>query len=258
MTKPRGRVAKQQALQRARLAADLIMEGKMKPIGIMRYAAGSFREERQMENVPMAQEQPSIYGENAYVLKSALQSMYAKIELIRSYREGRGHRSLFEHYLGRIKSEQSMAEKLRHKGLAPTFENAVTKVTDAVGVRIVCRFVDDVYDMADIIKSMSDIGVVREKDYIKAPKPNGYRSYHLIVMLNIAIPNDVRRIPVEIQLRTIAQDCWAALEHELKYKRSIVNVELIQDELKRCADEMASTDLSMLTVRQMIFGEMKS
>ena len=77
-------------------------------------------------------------------------------------------------------------------------------------------------------------------------------------MLNVVIPNDVRKIPVEIQLRTIAQDCWASLEHELKYKHSIDNVELIQDELKRCADEMASTDLSMLTVRQMIFEEMRA
>ncbi len=205
-----------------------------------------------------AMAEKSLYGDDTYILKSALNAMYAKIELIRSYREERGQRGLFEHYLGRVKSEASMSDKLARKGFDLSFENAVTKVYDAVGVRIVCRFIDDVYDMAALIKSMSDIKVVKEKDFIKEPKPNGYRSYHLIVLMNVVIPSGVRELPVEIQLRTIAQDCWAALEHELKYKKSISNVELIQDELKRCADEMASTDLSMLTVRQMIFGEMNA
>lgn len=203
------------------------------------------------ENAPT-----SVYGNNSFILKSALNTMYTKIELIRSFREESGQRNLFEHYLGRIKSEQSMTDKLKRKGLEATYENAVTKVFDAVGVRIICRFVDDVYDMAGILKSMSDINVLDEKDYIKTPKPNGYRSYHMIVMIPISIPNGVRDIPVEIQLRTISQDCWASLEHELKYKHEIENVELIQEELKRCADELASIDLSMLTVRQMIYKEL--
>jgi len=145
-----------------------------------------------------------------------------------------------------------MKEKLIRKGFPVTLEAALNKVYDAVGIRIVCQFVDDVYKMVDVIKRQEDMTVIKENDYIQNPKSSGYRSYHLIVRLPVHLLDCTRELYAEIQLRTIAMDCWAALEHELRYKHTISNQELLQKELKRCSDEMASTDLTMQTIRQMI------
>ena len=197
----------------------------------------------------------NFYGDNLFILQSAMNELLSKIELIRNYQKMRGQRDPIEHCKGRIKSEESMLEKLNRKGLSPTIENALKMIHDAIGVRIVCSFVDDVYALVGLIKQMPDWDVLEEKDYITKPKPSGYRSYHVIIALTIHMPDEARIVHAEIQIRTIAQDSWAALEHELHYKHNISNVELIQNELRRCADEMASTDLTLQTVRQMINGE---
>lgn len=197
----------------------------------------------------------SFYGNSLFILESALKEMLTKIELIKRYCEVYGKRNPVEHCKGRIKSEDSMIEKLKRKGYEVTLENALEQIHDAVGVRIICNFVDDVYKLVEMLSSMSGLEVIEKKDYIKHPKSNGYRSYHIIVKLSVDMPGVTKTVPVEIQIRTIAQDCWAALEHTLKYKKEVSNVELVQKELKRCADEMASTDLTMQTVRQMINGE---
>lgn len=194
------------------------------------------------------------YREKYYILQSGLEQLLGKIALIRNYRKSLGMSDPVEHSKGRIKSADSMLEKLGRKGLEPTVTNAISQIHDAIGVRVVCSFIKDVYDMAELIKSMQDVEIINEKDYILNPKSNGYRSYHMIVMLNIALPGGIVRIPAEIQLRTIAQDSWAALEHQLKYKKDIRDVKLIQSELKRCADETASTELTMQTVRDMIMN----
>ena len=192
------------------------------------------------------------YGESLFVLQSALDEMLAKIELVRKYRQIRGMRDPVEHYKGRIKTEESMIEKLKRRGMEVTVENALTRVHDAVGVRIVCRFVDDVYEIADMMSMFSDLEIIERKDYIASPKTNGYRSLHMVALLSVTLPGETRQVPVEIQIRTLAQDTWAALEHQLKYKKDVEGVALIQKELKRCADEIASTDLSLQTVRDMM------
>ncbi len=200
----------------------------------------------------MADKNETFYGDSLYILQSALQILLGKIDLLRNYRKKQGLHDPVEHCKGRIKSEESMIEKLNRKGYDVTVNNALTKIHDAVGVRIICGFVKDVYDLVELIRSLDDLEIIEEKDYISNPKPNGYRSYHIIVKMSISMPDGVIKLPAEIQLRTIAQDSWAALEHQLKYKKTIKNVELIQKELKRCADEMASTDLTLQTVREMI------
>lgn len=192
------------------------------------------------------------YGESLFVLQSALDEMLAKIELVRKYRQIRGMRDPVEHYKGRIKTEESMIEKLKRRGMEVTVENALTRIHDAVGVRIVCRFVDDVYEIADMMSMFSDLEIIERKDYIASPKTNGYRSLHMVALLSVTLPGETRQVPVEIQIRTLAQDTWAALEHQLKYKKDVEGVALIQKELKRCADEIASTDLSLQTVRDMM------
>lgn len=192
------------------------------------------------------------YGDSLFVLQAALEEMLSKIELVRGYRQIRGMRDPVEHYKGRIKTEESMIEKLKRRGMDITVENALTKVHDAVGVRIVCRFVDDVYEIAEMMSMFSDLVITERKDYIANPKPNGYRSLHILALLSVTLPGETRQVPVEIQIRTLAQDTWAALEHQLRYKKDVENVALIQKELKRCADEIASTDLSLQTVRDMM------
>jgi ppGpp synthetase/RelA/SpoT-type nucleotidyltranferase len=151
-----------------------------------------------------------------------------------------------EHLLGRIKSEESMREKCRRKGLPETPESALEKIHDAIGLRVVCAFLDDVYTIRDRLLALPRIRLVEEKDYIRHVKPNGYRSFHMIIIVD-------EKIYAEIQLRTISMDTWAALEHHLKYKKEIGRgTALISAELKRCADELASTDSSMQTLRDMI------
>ena len=124
-----------------------------------------------------------------------------------------------------------------------------------LGMRIICNYIDDVYEVAEMLKNYKDLKVVMEKDYIKNPKPNGYRSYHIIFELSLDLAGEITPVYVEIQIRTIAMDFWSSLEHEMKYKKNIKNQEFIAEELRRCADEIATTDLNMQTIKRMINSE---
>ena len=163
---------------------------------------------------------------------------------------------LYEHLNCRIKDDDSMREKLIKHGKEPSTVNALRAVTDSIGLRIVCLFIDDVYENVKLIKSLPNCTVVQEKDYIQNAKPNGYRSYHMILDVETDAVDVDGKTPghyyVEVQLRTIAMDTWAALEHELKYKKNISNPELIVQELHRVANELASCDVSMQTLRKII------
>ena len=150
-----------------------------------------------------------------------------------------------EHLSYRIKSDESMREKCRKRGLPETKDSALNILTDAIGLRIVCAFRSDVYLIRDLIAQNENFEIIEEKDYIRHAKPNGYRSYHMITK--------TEGFFLEIQLRTISMDTWAALEHQIKYKKKVgKSLSLITSELKRCADELASTDISMQTIRDMI------
>ena len=156
-----------------------------------------------------------------------------------------------EHIKCRIKSADSLNEKLRRTGLEESAENSIKNLSDVVGARVITHFIGDIYTVLDLIEQNPHWRVKTVKDYIADMKPNGYRSLHVILTLPFGA-GGIDEIDVEIQLRTIAMDCWASLEHQLKYKKNIKNTALIVDELKRCADEMASTDLSMQTIRDLI------
>lgn len=163
---------------------------------------------------------------------------------------------LYEHFSARIKTSKSMTEKCHRKELSVTAQSALKEIRDSIGIRIVCGFVDDIYKIVEIIRNFDDCSIAAEKDYIQNAKPNGYRSYHLIVELSTDFPdclgNERGSYFIEIQLRTIAQDSWASLEHQMKYKHDIKNPKRIVRELKRCADELASCDLTMQTIRNLI------
>lgn len=193
----------------------------------------------------------SIYGDALPMLEAVRQDLMDKISSIRREMEQELGMDPIEHLLSRIKAEDSMREKCRRRGLPETAESALGlsplgPIYDAVGLRIVCAFPDDVYTIRDRLLALPQITLVEEKDYIRHVKPNGYRSLHLILRYE-------DQCFAEIQLRTISMDTWAALEHHLKYKKEIHgNLDLITAELKRCADELASTDASMQTLRDMI------
>ncbi len=194
-------------------------------------------------------ENKSIYGDSLPELQKACDELSEHISEIRERIKNQIGMDPVEHYLTRIKSEESMREKCVRKGLPVTTDSALNIIKDAIGVRIVCAFVDDVYDIKDYLKNSGRYEFIEEKDYIRHAKPNGYRSYHIIIRID-------GRFYAEIQLRTISMDTWAALEHHLKYKKNIGgNTDLIVNELKRCADELASTDLSLQTIRDMIIEE---
>ena len=188
----------------------------------------------------------SIYGTSKPLLEETMQMVLREITKIRNEMTEELGMDPIEHLLGRIKSEESMREKCRRKGLPETPESALEKIHDAIGLRVVCAFLDDVYTIRDRLLALPRIRLVEERDYIRHVKPNGYRSFHMIIIVD-------EKIYAEIQLRTISMDTWAALEHHLKYKKEIGgNTALISAELKRCADELASTDSSMQTLRDMI------
>ena len=193
-----------------------------------------------------------IYGNYRDRMNMVLEGVERKLSAIRDEADG----ELIEHIISRIKDSESMREKCRKKGLPETPASALGEVTDAIGVRVVCQFIDDVYEVAGKIREWGDCSIFKEKDYIKHAKPNGYRSYHMILVLETDFEDVRGELPghyfVEIQIRTIAMDSWASLEHQLRYKKDIKNADLIEAELKRCAGEMASTDVSMQTIRDLI------
>ncbi len=201
----------------------------------------------------------SIYGEYAGVLDYLAGNLEYRIKKYsEDFYQKRGFK-LYEHLNVRIKTDESMREKCRRKGLEETPYSALAELHDSLGIRIVCAFIDDIYENIRQIKGFPDVEVVQEKDYIKHAKPNGYRSYHLI--LKVEVPyDDVRgdnpgHFYVEVQLRTIAMDSWASLEHQLKYKKDVGNQQIIVGELKRVADELASCDISMQTIRELIHDQ---
>ena len=192
------------------------------------------------------------YEKSIIELEAVITEITARLDVIRKYKKINNDRDPIEYIKSRIKSEDSMKEKLKRKGLEVNLENALTKIHDAAGIRIICTFVDDVYDIAKMIKEYDDIEIVKEKDYIKNPKENGYRSYHLIIKIPLKISGEIHKVYLEIQIRTIAMDFWSSLEHQMKYKKNIKNQQIIVEELKKCAEQIATTDINMLAIRNMI------
>ena len=154
----------------------------------------------------------------------------------------------------RLKSVESIEEKLTRKNIPVTCDAIEQNLNDVAGIRVICTFIDDVYMLADALLSQDDITLIQKKDYIENPKPNGYRSLHLIVEVPIFLAEEKRFMRVEIQLRTIAMDFWASLEHQLNYKKNITNAEMIQQELKHCAEVNAELDRRMSEIKRNIAG----
>ena len=162
-------------------------------------------------------------------------------------------RNPIHHIESRVKSPESIAAKLLKKGLPLTLESAMQNVNDIAGVRVVCSYIDDVYRVAEMVERQQDLEIVKRQDYIKTPNYNGYRSLHLDLRVPVYLSNRTEQVLAEVQIRTIAMDFWASLDHQLKYKKSFVDLNgEISGELKQCADVIAQTDNKMLEIRKRI------
>ena len=140
---------------------------------------------------------------------------------------------------------ESIIDKMQRKGIPLTMNSMAKEIKDIAGVRVICPFISDVYQVANMLVNQQDVDLVTVKDYIKKPKENGYRSLHMIVMVDVYFSDHKDRVPIEIQFRTIAMNFWASTEHQLRYKKDRVFTEKMQQELKKCADIMAEADDKM-------------
>lgn len=152
----------------------------------------------------------------------------------------------------RLKSPKSIVGKLQKKGLPMTIENAKIHLNDIAGIRVVCYYIDDIYTLVDLILMHDDYQLINIKDYIRNPKPSGYRSFHMSIRVPVYLANGKQYVPVEIQIRTIAMDFWASVEHQLKYKTTSSITADISNELKQCAEIIAQTDLKMQDIYKRI------
>ena len=201
-------------------------------------------------------QEQDIYGKYGVYLPKILEDLSQRIQEANDRVKQETGQKLFEHFNARIKQAASMEEKCQRKNLPRVPESALKEIRDAIGIRIVCGFIEDIYQTIEVLRQLEGCEIVLEKDYIQAAKPNGYRSYHLILEVETPYEDCHGQNPgryfVEIQLRTIAMDSWASLEHQMKYKHEIKDSKRIVRELKRCADELASCDVTMQTIRNLI------
>ena len=195
------------------------------------------------------------YREMMMAYSCAIKEVRTKFDVLDTEFHVRNQRNPISTIHTRLKSQTSILEKMNRIGYAPTVENIVTHLNDIAGVRVICAYVDDIYEIADALIRQDDIQLIRKKDYIANPKPNGYRSLHLIVSVPVFFAESRKEMKVEVQIRTIAMDFWASLEHQIKYKKDISNAEEIIGRLKNCADVIADTDLEMQKIRRQIEKE---
>lgn len=185
------------------------------------------------------------FMELEHLYESAIKEVKTKLEILDSEFKTKYDHNPIHHLEDRVKSPQSILEKLTRKGLNFSCDNARQALDDIAGVRVVCNYIDDIYTVADLLTAQDDVKLVRRKDYIQNPKPNGYRSLHLVIETPVYLSEKKELVHVEVQIRTIAMNFWATLEHDLKYKTdSVVSAELAE-QLKDCAETIADTDRQM-------------
>ena len=183
---------------------------------------------------------------------SALKEIGTKLEILNDEFQHIHQYNPIEHIKSRIKSPESIVRKLKRKGYEATLENMVEHVNDIAGIRIICSFTTDIYKVAQMLAKQNDIKLISVKDYIKNPKDSGYKSYHMIVSVPIFLSDSVVDTKVEIQIRTIAMDFWASLEHKMNYKFSTNAPEEIKQQLLECSEIISALDARMLDINEQI------
>ncbi|MDD3368158.1 MAG: GTP pyrophosphokinase family protein [Lachnospiraceae bacterium] len=185
--------------------------------------------------------------------KCAIREVQTKLEVLNDELSVKTNRNPISGIKSRIKKPVSILEKLKRQNCEISIESIYENLNDVAGIRVICSFIDDIYAVANMLAVQDDIKVIRVKDYIKNPKPGGYRSYHMIVEIPVFFSDGKQDIRVEVQIRTIAMDFWASLEHQLRYKKDVQNNEEIAYRLKECADNISSVDQEMQEIRKIMY-----
>lgn len=188
------------------------------------------------------------WKEAKLLYSSALKEMETKLQILNDEFQAVHEHNPIEHIKSRIKSTESIVKKLKKYGYESTIENMVEHVNDMAGIRIICSFTSDIYCIADIISKQADIHVISIKDYIQNPKESGYMSYHMLVTVPIFLSDRVIDVKVEIQIRTVAMDFWASLEHKIRYKFEGNAPTHISDQLEFCSRIVADLDMKMMNL----------
>lgn len=194
------------------------------------------------------------WKEVTLVYNAALRQIETKMEILNDEFQHVHQYNPIEHIKARIKTPESIVKKLKRNGYESTIENMVNYVNDIAGIRIICSFTSDIFRIADMISDQRDIKVIAVKDYITFPKASGYKSYHMIVTVPVYLSDRIVDTKVEIQIRTVAMDFWASLEHKMHYKFEGDAPEHIKNELIECAKLVSDLDARMLSLNEEILS----
>lgn len=186
---------------------------------------------------------------------AVIREVTTKLEILNDELSHSKQRNPIETILFRIKKPMSIAQKLRKKGAPVTVDSISQTLNDVAGIRVICSFVDDIYAVAEMLTRQDDVRLIEKKDYIQNPKPNGYRSLHLVLEVPVFFSTHKEPMRVEVQIRTVAMDFWASLEHQIRYKNHTPETRRIAGELKECADVIAQTDLRMQALRDQVMKQ---
>lgn len=205
-----------------------------------------------MEFKPERDEGIDSWKEVTLVYNAALRQVETKMEILNDEFQHVHQYNPIEHIKARIKTPESIVKKLKRNGYESTIDNMVKYVNDIAGIRVICSFTSDIYRIADMISDQKDIRVIAVKDYITYPKSSGYKSYHMIVTVPVYLSDRIVDTKVEIQIRTVAMDFWASLEHKIHYKFEGAAPEHIRNELVECAKLVSDLDARMLSLNEEI------
>jgi putative GTP pyrophosphokinase len=192
------------------------------------------------------------YKELRMIYSCALKEVQTKFDVLSTEFNLKNKRNPISSVSTRLKSSKSIMEKMMRKHLDVNLTSMEQEINDIAGIRVICSYIDDIYMIADALLRQDDVTLIARKDYIKNPKENGYRSLHLIISIPVFFADQKRDTKVEVQIRTIAMDFWASLEHQIKYKHEIPDQEVVSAQLKECADVITATDEKMLSLRKRI------
>ena len=182
----------------------------------------------------------------------AIREVKTKLEVLNDDLAIRNQRNPIQMIKSRFKKPTSILEKLKRRGYPITVQSVFENLYDVAGIRVICSFIDDIYLVAEMLARQDDVKVLIVKDYIRCPKVNGYRSYHMIIEIPVFFSDRKKNMRVEVQIRTIAMDFWASLDHQMKYKKDLDESEEISEQLRECAEVIAQTDEKMQLIRRKI------
>ena len=203
-----------------------------------------------MNHIPKTYDQLEQWNSLMFLYSSALKEINVKIEILNNEFVHIYNYTPIEHVKSRLKTAESIVKKMKRHKYEVTISNMTEKLSDIAGIRIICSFTSDIYQIADMISRQRDVTVLYVKDYIKNPKPNGYKSYHMVITIPVYLSDGPVETKVEVQIRTVAMDFWASLEHKSYYKFEGEGPAYLQQELKACADMVDMLDAKMYSLNQ--------